>query len=159
MGLNAHAYAYETPFDPLQQVALVIGEVEGKERVPCRIYREQPLADLVNAAAGNESLMAKAVAEIKARGRSGVLLLVRSAHAVEPLVDGKNAPQPFTGGPRGEKHGSALKRETEWREVGVGAQILRDLGVRSVALMTTAERQYVGLGGFDIEIAETILLK
>jgi 3,4-dihydroxy 2-butanone 4-phosphate synthase/GTP cyclohydrolase II len=43
--------------------------------------------------------------------------------------------------------------------VGLGAQILRDLGVRSIALISNAERQYVGLGGFGIEIAETILLK
>jgi len=43
--------------------------------------------------------------------------------------------------------------------VGLGAQILRDLGVRSIALMTSAPRQYVGLGGYGIEINETILLK
>ena len=46
-----------------------------------------------------------------------------------------------------------------WRKVGLGAQILRDLGIRSIAVMTTSERQYVGLGGFGIEITETILLK
>ena len=46
-----------------------------------------------------------------------------------------------------------------WREVGLGAQILRDLGMRSIAVIATSERHYVGLAGFGIEIAETILLK
>ena len=55
-----------------------------------------------------------------------------------------------------EQHGSALARQQRWREVGVGAQILRDLGIRSIALITTSDRQYVGLGGFGIEITRTI---
>ncbi len=47
---------------------------------------------------------------------------------------------------------------SRWRKVGVGAQILRDLGVRSIVLIATEERQYVGLGGFDVEITETVLI-
>jgi 3,4-dihydroxy 2-butanone 4-phosphate synthase/GTP cyclohydrolase II len=62
-------------------------------------------------------------------------------------------------GKDGERHGSALKRIAGWREVGVGAQILRDLGVRSIALMSSSERQYVGLGGFGIVISDRIVLK
>ncbi|CAN0575245.1 unnamed protein product [Laminaria digitata] len=61
-------------------------------------------------------------------------------------------------GKDGEKHGSALKRQQRWREIGVGAQMLRDLGISSIALIATSERQYVGLGGFGIEITRTILI-
>lgn len=63
------------------------------------------------------------------------------------------------GGDGAERHASALTRMQRWREVGIGSQILRDLGVRSIALMTSAPRQYVGLGGFGIAINETIVLK
>ncbi|HTJ56405.1 MAG TPA: 3,4-dihydroxy-2-butanone-4-phosphate synthase [Devosiaceae bacterium] len=158
--LNAEAYAYETPFDPLQQVALVIGEVDGKENVPVRLYREQPLRDLMARANGEGDLMAAAVAEIKARGRAGVLIMLRNAHALDAASDSKKTPQRLESGPvGGEKHESALARMQRWREVGVGAQILRDLGVRSIALMTSQPRQYVGLGGFGIAINETIVLK
>ena len=157
-GLNAQAYAYETPFDQLQQVALVIGDVEGKEAVPVRLYREQPLRDLMARANGEPDLMASAVAEIKARGRAGVLIMLRKPHALEATADPKKAPQPLESGD-GERHQSALVRMQRWREVGVGAQILRDLGIRSIALMTSQPRQYVGLGGFGIEITDTIVLK
>ncbi len=159
-GLQAQAFAYETPFDALQQVALVIGDVLGKDNVPVRIYREQPLRDLMARANGESDLMASAVAEIRQRGRAGVLIVLRKPHAIEPTEDGKKTPQRLDGdGTGGERHGSALSRLQRWREVGIGSQILRDLGVRSIALMTSSPRQYVGLGGFGIEINETIVLK
>lgn len=157
--LSAEAYAYETAFDSVQQVALVIGEVAGKAAVPCRIIREQPLRDLLARGGGEPDPIERAVAEIKGRGRCGVILLLRGPEALVAEPDGRRLPQPLTAGVEdGERHASALRRMEGWREVGLGAQILRDLGVTSIAVMTASGRQYVGLGGFGIEIAETILL-
>lgn len=159
-GMPAEAYAYETPFDALQQVALVIGDVQDQESVPVRIHREQPLADLIGRVNGDGGSIAHAVQEIKARGRNGIVILVRKAAVLEANEDGVKVPTRFSGDGRGgEGHGSAMRRMAGWREVGMGAQILRDLGVRSIALLATTERQYVGLGGYGVEIAETILLR
>ncbi len=47
---------------------------------------------------------------------------------------------------------SEALRTTQWREVGVGAQILRDLGVVSIRNLATSSRAYVGLSGFGIEL-------
>ena len=157
-GLNAEAYVYETPFDEMQPIALVIGDVAGKENVPVRIQRERPLVDFLGVANSDGNAIEKAVEEIKRRGRCGVVILLRVGEAIEESPDGKLAPKPLDG-EHGERHGSARERMQRWRKVGLGAQILRDLGIRSIAVMTTSERQYVGLGGFGIEIAETILLK
>jgi 3,4-dihydroxy 2-butanone 4-phosphate synthase / GTP cyclohydrolase II len=44
-------------------------------------------------------------------------------------------------------------RATQWREIGLGAQILRDLGISSIRLRTDNPKKYVGLSGFGIEIA------
>ena len=52
-----------------------------------------------------------------------------------------------------EQTGSDDVRASLWREVGLGAQILRDLGVSSIRLRTDNPRTYVGLSGFGIEIA------
>ena len=46
-------------------------------------------------------------------------------------------------------------RQQQWREIGLGAQILRDLGVSSIVNLSSTPRSYVGLGGFGIEIAGT----
>ena len=49
------------------------------------------------------------------------------------------------------EEGSEAQRVAQWREVGLGAQILRDLGVSSIRNLATSSRAYVGLSGFGIE--------
>ena len=51
--------------------------------------------------------------------------------------------------------GSEAARTRQWREIGLGAQILKDLGISSIRLLASAKRTYVGLGGFGIEIVAT----
>jgi 3,4-dihydroxy 2-butanone 4-phosphate synthase/GTP cyclohydrolase II len=48
-----------------------------------------------------------------------------------------------------------VARSRQWREVGLGAQILKDLGITSIRLLTSAKLTYVGLAGFGIEIVST----
>jgi 3,4-dihydroxy 2-butanone 4-phosphate synthase/GTP cyclohydrolase II len=57
--------------------------------------------------------------------------------------------------PQGETTGTEAARSQQWREIGVGAQILRDLGISSIRLLSSSNRTYVGLGGFGIEIVST----
>jgi 3,4-dihydroxy 2-butanone 4-phosphate synthase/GTP cyclohydrolase II len=52
-----------------------------------------------------------------------------------------------------ERPDSETKRTREWREIGLGAQILRDLGISSIRLRTPRPMTYVGLSGFGIEIS------
>jgi 3,4-dihydroxy 2-butanone 4-phosphate synthase/GTP cyclohydrolase II len=61
------------------------------------------------------------------------------------------------GGERGgERNGdSDAERQRQWREIGLGAQILKDLGITSIRLLTSAKHRYVGLAGFGIEIVST----
>jgi len=139
----AIAYVYQTPFDPLQQVALVFGDVVNGSPVLARIHREQVIGDLFTAEiAGGPAR--RALARIAKEGR-GVLVYLRDGLAVPPR-------EPEPAGDDDEGHGSAQARRERWREVGVGAQILRDLGVHAIRLLTTSHRQYVGLSGFGIEI-------
>ncbi len=51
-----------------------------------------------------------------------------------------------------EETASEAMRSTQWREIGLGAQILRDLGVVSIRNLATSSRSYVGLSGFGIEL-------
>jgi 3,4-dihydroxy 2-butanone 4-phosphate synthase/GTP cyclohydrolase II len=49
-------------------------------------------------------------------------------------------------------------REDEWLEIGLGAQILKDLGITSIKLYASRERHYVGLEGFGIQISSTEII-
>ena len=58
--------------------------------------------------------------------------------------------------PKSEETASVEARSRQWREVGLGAQILKDLGVTSIRLLTFSRHMtYVGLSGFGIEIVGT----
>ena len=137
----ATAIVYATPFEPTQHVALVFGDLGSGDRVLARIHREQPLTDLLGSGA-----VARALTRIGRDGR-GVFLLLRDAVIGQPTAD------------ESETHESAQRRMRQWREVGIGAQILRDLGIVSIHLLAGHRRHYIGLSGFGIEIAETELLE
>ncbi|MEF2073702.1 3,4-dihydroxy-2-butanone-4-phosphate synthase [Consotaella aegiceratis] len=153
-GMAAKLRIYETPFDPMQHIAIVIGDVDGRERVPTRIHREQPALDLLALTDGTKSWVEIAANTLRTAGL-GVIVLLRTAHVDDLSSTTSGDP----GDHSAEAHGSALSRMRRWREVGLGAQILRDLNVRSISVVATHERSYVGLTGFGIEIAGTTLVE
>jgi 3,4-dihydroxy 2-butanone 4-phosphate synthase/GTP cyclohydrolase II len=136
----AKGYAYVTPFDAVEQLALVFGDISGGRNIPVRLHRENVLEDVF----GSRRTLEQVLDLFKREGR-GVLVYLQEGTAGVPA--GQLAQ---------EKTGSAAQRERTWRDVGLGAQILRDLNVHSIRLITTSNRHYVGLSGFGIEIAETV---
>lgn len=155
-GMRGRVRIYQTPFDDMQHVVAIFGDVNCAEKVPTRIHREQPVLDLFGRTRSTRTWVEIAVEKVKDAGGLGVLMLLRT-----PDIDAFEADAGAEGeAPRdGERHGSARARTQRWREVGIGAQILRDLGVRSIAEIATHERAYVGLSGFGIEVADTILVE
>ncbi len=147
--------AYTTPFDPMQHVVVTFGDIGDGRDVPCRIHREQPAGDLLSRLGGGPGWLEVASREFERLGR-GVLVLVRNPLADEPTVADALAEEAETAPRAGERHLSARRRAQEWREIGVGAQILRQIGVRSIALLATREQHYVGLAGFGIEITREV---
>jgi 3,4-dihydroxy 2-butanone 4-phosphate synthase/GTP cyclohydrolase II len=130
-------YAYVTPFDPVQHFAFVQGEIGDGRDIPTRLHRVDIVADVI---AGGDSIR-KTLAAFKKDGR-GVFIFLREGTAGVPVDV-----------PGAEKPDSESKRRQEWREIGLGAQILRDLGISSIRLRTGRPMTYVGLSGFGIEIS------
>ena len=142
---TARGYAYVTPFDPVQHVAIVCGEIGEGTDVPVRLHRE----DLVDDVFGSRETLGKVYDVFKKEGR-GILVYLREGTAGVPAT--KLAEDDD------ENTASANARRENWRDVGLGAQVLRDLGVKSIRLLASSNRHYVGLSGFDIEITDTLLL-
>ena len=154
-GLTGKIRVYETPFDETQHVVFVHGDVRGRSNVPTRIHREQPVLDMLSRVGDGRSWVDTAVEKIKAGGQ-GVIMLLRSPQIDDFEARPTGSEEPIADG---ERHLSARLRRQRWREVGVGAQILRDLGVSSITVLATHERAYVGLTGFGIAVAETVIVK
>ena len=139
---KAKGYSYVTPFDQVEQLALVFGDVTSGRKVPVRLHRENVLEDVF----GTRTTLTK-VFEVFKREGSGILVYLQEGAAGVPA-----------GQFGAEKSASAAQRQQSWRDVGLGAQILRDLNVSTIRLVSSSNRHYVGLSGFGIEIAETIKL-
>ena len=136
-------YAYVTPFDRVHHMAFVYGNIGDGKNVPARLHRADVIGDVFG---GGKSIHA-ALTRFKAEGR-GVIVYLRDGTAGVPVVI-----------PHDADSGTEAARTKQWREVGLGAQILKDLGISSIRLLSSSKRTYVGLGGFGIEIASTETLE
>src|SRR5262249_28659766 len=132
-------YAYVTPFDAVHHMAFVHGRIGDGRDIPARLHR----ADVIRDVFGGGSAIHSALQRFKLEGRGGIVFLRDGAAGV-----------PTQAIPSSE-HSSEAARTRQWREVGLGAQILKDLGISSIRLLTSARLTYVGLAGFGIEIAKT----
>ena len=159
----AVAVTYTTEWDPMQQLAVVYGDIRDGRDVLVRLHIEDVLGD----AFGGSDALKEHINLIAKEGR-GVVVYLREGsvgvadHSIRGDAEsGRNEPafgggaDPAYGDER-EAHGTAKSRKEEWLEIGLGAQILKDLGVTSIRLLASKERHYVGLSGFGIEISETI---
>ncbi len=148
----AKAIAYSTPFDAVQHLALIFGDLGDGTSVPVRIHRENIIMDVFgHRAAPKSDLISKTLTHFEHEGR-GVLLYLREGSSGVPggALDGAPEAPPDRTRPSSEK-----VRHQGWRDVGVGAQILRDLGISSIKLLAMRHLTYVGLAGFGIELLRT----
>jgi 3,4-dihydroxy 2-butanone 4-phosphate synthase/GTP cyclohydrolase II len=133
-------YAYVTPFDKVHHMAFVYGRIGDGENVLARLHRADVIGDVFGGAAAIRATLAR----FKRDGR-GVLIYLRDGTAGVPVVA-----RPAEG-----ESSSEAARSAQWREIGLGAQILRDLEISSIRLLSSRQWTYVGLAGFGIEIAAT----
>ncbi|WP_428699891.1 3,4-dihydroxy-2-butanone-4-phosphate synthase [Stappia sp.] len=144
----AYAVTYSTPYDPMHHVAVVYGDILDGRNVPVRLQLESVLDDVF----GDTRVMDDVMRDFAARGR-GVVVYLREG-SVGVARQARRARTDLMAA-EDEEHQSAQAREEQWREVGLGAQILKDLGVNSITLLASRQRHYVGLEGFGIVIEGT----
>ncbi len=133
-------YAYVTPFDRVHHMAFVYGDIGDGKGVLARLHR----ADVIGDVFGGAKPIHAALARFRTAGR-GVIVFLRDGSAGVPLAE-----IPHEG-----DTGTEAARSRQWREIGLGAQILKDLGISSIRLLSSSQRTYVGLSGFGIEIVAT----
>ncbi|PCH82592.1 MAG: 3,4-dihydroxy-2-butanone-4-phosphate synthase [Hyphomicrobiales bacterium] len=151
---KAHAISYSTPFDPMQHLAIVFGDIRDGQSIPVRLHMESVVADVFGTDQELNRIMDRFSAD------RGVIVYLREG---SPGVTGDSktlhgSRQDALKNAESEKHNSAQSRDTEWRDIGLGAQILADLGIESIRLLASRKRHYVGLDGFGIEIKATDII-
>jgi 3,4-dihydroxy 2-butanone 4-phosphate synthase/GTP cyclohydrolase II len=144
-GGKAKAFTYTLPWDSMQHLALVFGDRRDGVDVPVRLHPENVVSDVFGTGQRLDTIM-----RMMGEQRRGVIVYLREGSV------GVGHKARNRGG--SEEHDEARNRESEWREIGLGAQILKDLGITSINLIASRERHYIGLEGFGIRIAKTEIL-
>jgi 3,4-dihydroxy 2-butanone 4-phosphate synthase/GTP cyclohydrolase II len=148
LGGKANAFVYRLPWDMMHHLAIVFGDIRDGKNVPVRLHTEDVVTDVFGTGHRLDELMRS-----MGKGGRGVIVYLREG-SVGVAHNARTRPL----GDR-EAHAEALRRESEWREIGLGAQILKDLGISSIRLIASRERHYIGLEGFGIHIEATELLE
>jgi 3,4-dihydroxy 2-butanone 4-phosphate synthase / GTP cyclohydrolase II len=140
-------YVYETTVEPGEHLALVKGDVAKGGPVLVRVHAVNILTDLVGVDAHADSAIGQAIRAVEADGR-GVVVLIRDPRpkSVSDWVTRHNTP----GAP------ADSGKERRQVEIGIGSQILADLGVKDMLLMTSSPQHvYVGLDAFGLRVTGT----
>jgi 3,4-dihydroxy 2-butanone 4-phosphate synthase/GTP cyclohydrolase II len=143
------AVVYDVPAEGRRFLALVKGDLAGAGPVLCRMHKGSLAGDLFASTPrdGGRHLR-DAMARIEAEGR-GVIVYMPGREI--PFEEFLPAPTPAR-----PPEGPAKGGDSPLREFGLGAQVLSDLGVREVRLVTSNPRKIAGLRGFGLTIVENI---
>lgn len=142
-------HVYKTTVEMVEHIALVKGDIRSDEPVLVRVHASNLLTDLlgVGSKVDDEPLVRRSMKAIAREGR-GVLVIIRDAWPRS--VSYKLKPQLAETLVTQEQDGP----EKRLIEIGIGSQILLDLGVRDMVLMSNSSKQYVGLEGYGLRIVD-----
>jgi 3,4-dihydroxy 2-butanone 4-phosphate synthase/GTP cyclohydrolase II len=137
---------YRSKLDGQEHVALIKGEVDGEKPVWVRVHSESLLDDFFLAGEKGGTDLDVAMSRIN-QSKSGVFLYMRKGGCgawIGGVVSSQKAAE------QGERGG----QNRGFRDYGLGAQILYDLGVRKLVLLTNHPKRVVALDGYGLELVK-----
>ncbi len=140
------ACVYTTDVEETEYLALVLGDIKSNEPVLVRVQSVDMMRDVFGVgAAADDHPATVSLRMIEDEGR-GILLYVFS-HTRTSLLG-------RLGGAA-----TAAQQQARLRDFGLGAQVLAQLGARTIRLLTNRPRPIVGLGGYGLEVVECVPIR
>ena len=150
------AVVYENDIDTLLHIAMVKGEIDPEKPVLARVHSECLTGDIFGSLRCDCGLQLQQAMTMIEKEGSGVLLYIRQEGRGIGLVNKIKAYALQDQGLDTVEANEELGFKPDMRNYGIGAQILVDLGVRKMKLMTNNPKKMVGLDGYGLSIIEQV---
>jgi 3,4-dihydroxy 2-butanone 4-phosphate synthase / GTP cyclohydrolase II len=152
-------YLYQSRIDGQHHLALVCGDVAGKRNVLVRVHSECLTGDVFGSRRCDCGPQLHSAMRQVAEAGCGVIVYMRQEGRGIGLAPKIKAYKLQEQGYDTVEANQKLGFEMDLREYGLGAQILADLGLKTIRLLTNNPRKVVGLEGYGLEIVEQLPIK
>ena len=152
-------HAYRSDLTGEEHLALTLGDLSGDEPVLVRVHSQCLTGDIFGSTRCDCGLQLElAMTRIQEAGRGVLIYLLQEGRGIG-LLNKLKAYELQDAGHDTVEANERLGFRPDQRDYGVGAQILRDLGVQRMRLMTNNPSKYVALSGYGLEIVERVQLE